>query len=55
MSAYYKIAVYDIDADGHPELLTNGGDHVDDPFTDVYDLVTGQLKAQPPLGNFNSA
>ena len=54
LSAHYGITVYDIDADGHLELLTNDGDHDNHNFTDVYDLVTGQLDAQLYLGNFNS-
>ena len=49
MSVHYGITVYDIDGDGHVELLCNDGDHDDDPYTDVYDLVTGALKAQLPL------
>ena len=54
MSVHYGVTVYDIDGDGHQELLTNDGDHDDNNATDIYDLVTGQLKAQLPLGNFNS-
>ena len=54
LSAHYGITVYDIDADGHLELLTNDGDHDNHNFTDVFDLVTGQLDAQLYLGNFNS-
>lgn len=54
MSVHYGITVYDIDADGHQELLCSDGDHDDNNNTDVYDLVTGQLKAQLYLGNFNS-
>jgi hypothetical protein len=49
MSVHYGITVYDIDGDGHLELLCNDGDHDDDPYTDVYDLVTGALKAQLSL------
>ena len=51
MSVHYGITVYDIDADGHLELLCNDGDHDDNNHTDVYDLVTGQLDAQLYLGN----
>ena len=54
MSVHYGVTVYDIDADGHLELLTNDGDHDDNNATDIYDLVTGQLKAELPLGNYNS-
>ncbi len=54
LSVHYGITVYDIDADGHLDLLTNDGDHDNHNSTDIYDLVTGQLKAQLPLGNYNS-
>ena len=54
MSVHYGTTVYDIDADGHLELLTNDGDHDDDNFADIFDLVTGQLKAELYLGNYNS-
>jgi len=49
MSVHYGVTVYDIDGDGHLELLCNDGDHDDDPYTDVYDLVTGARKAQLSL------
>ena len=49
MSVHYGITVYDIDGDGHLELLCNDGDHDDDAFTDVYDLVTGVREAQLSL------
>ena len=54
LSVHYGITVYDIDADGHLDLLTNDGDHDNHNFTDVFDLVTGQLKAQLYLGNYNA-
>jgi hypothetical protein len=43
MSVHYGFTVYDIDGDGHLELLCSDGDHDDDPYADVYDLVTGNL------------
>jgi hypothetical protein len=46
MSVHYGFTVYDIDGDGHLELLCNDGDHDDQPYTDVFDLVTGQMEAQ---------
>jgi len=46
LSVHYGTTVYDIDGDGHLELLCNDGDHDDDPFTDVFDLVTGVMDAQ---------
>ena len=42
MSVHYGFTVYDIDGDGHQELLCCDGDHDDDPYADVFDLVTGQ-------------
>jgi uncharacterized repeat protein (TIGR02543 family) len=54
LSVHYGITVYDIDADGHLDLLTNDGDHDNQNYTDIFDLVTGQLKAQLPLGNYNN-
>jgi hypothetical protein len=49
MSVHYGFTVYDIDGDGHLELLANDGDHDNDPYTDVFDLVTGQWDAQLDL------
>jgi len=49
MSVHYGFTVYDIDGDGHLELLCSDGDHDDDPYADVYDLVTGNLDAQLSL------
>jgi hypothetical protein len=49
MSVHYGITVCDIDGDGHQELLCNDGDHDDDAYADVIDLVTGQLDAQLSL------
>jgi len=46
MSVHYGFTVYDIDGDGHQELLCCDGDHDDDPYGDVFDLVTGELEAQ---------
>ncbi|MGD6934074.1 MAG: LamG-like jellyroll fold domain-containing protein [Candidatus Bathyarchaeia archaeon] len=46
MSIHYGFTVYDIDNDGHQELLCSDGDHDDDPYGDVFDLVTGELEAQ---------
>ncbi|XHH09194.1 MAG: LamG-like jellyroll fold domain-containing protein [Candidatus Bathyarchaeia archaeon] len=46
MSVHYGFTVYDIDGDGHQELLCCDGDHDDDPYADVFDLVTGQLEAE---------
>jgi len=45
-SVHYGFTVYDIDGDGHQELFSCDGDHDDDPYADVIDLVTGQVKAQ---------
>ena len=50
LSVHYAETMYDIDGDGHLELLCNDGDHDDDPFTDVFDLVTGQMDAQLSMG-----
>ena len=49
MSVHYGFTVYDIDGDGHLELLCSDGDHDDDAYSDVYDLVTGELKAELSL------
>ena len=49
LSVHYGTTVYDIDGDGHLELLCNDGDHDDDAFTDVFDLVTGEMDAQLSL------
>jgi hypothetical protein len=46
LSDHYLITVYDIDGDGHLEVLCNDGDHDDEPYTDVFDLVTGEMDAQ---------
>ena len=46
MSVHYGITIYDIDGDGHLELLCNDGDHDDQPYTDVFDLETGVMDAQ---------
>ena len=46
LSVHYGFTVYDIDGDGHLELLANDGDHDDNPFTDVIDLVTGHFDAE---------
>ena len=49
MSVHYGFTVYDIDSDGHLDLLCSDGDHDNDPYVDVYDLVTGALKAELSL------
>jgi hypothetical protein len=49
LSVHYGFTVYDIDNDGNLELLSNDGDHDDNAFTDVFDLVTGEMDAQLPL------
>jgi len=49
MSVHYGFTVYDIDGDGHLELLCSDGDHDNDPYADVFDLVTGQLDAELSL------
>jgi hypothetical protein len=46
LSDHYGFTIYDIDGDGHLEVLTNDGDHDDQPYTDVFDLVTGEMDAQ---------
>ena len=46
LSVHYGTTVYDIDGDGNLELLANDGDHDDEPYTDVFDLVTGEMDAQ---------
>jgi hypothetical protein len=54
MSVHYGFTVYDIDGDGHQELLCCDGDHDDDPYADVVDLVTGQLEAELNLAGGDS-
>jgi hypothetical protein len=49
MSVHYQFTVYDIDGDGHLEMLCSDGEHDNDPYVDVYDLVTGELKAELSL------
>jgi len=49
MSVHYGFTVYDIDGDGHLELLCSDGDHDNDPYADVFDLVTGNLDAELSL------
>lgn len=49
MSVHYGFTVYDIDGDGHLELLCSDGDHDDDPYADVFDLVTGKLDKEISL------
>jgi hypothetical protein len=49
MSVHYGFTVFDIDDDGHLELFCSDGDHDDDPYVDVYDLVTGEFDAQLSL------
>ena len=49
LSVHYGFTVYDIDGDGHLELLCSDGDHDSDPYVDVYDLVTGTLKTELSL------
>jgi hypothetical protein len=46
MSVHYGFTVCDIDGDGHQELLCCAGDHDDAPYADVFDLTSGQLKAE---------
>ena len=50
LSTHYGTTVYDIDGDGNLELLCNDGDHDDDGFSDVFDLVTGTMDAQLDMG-----
>ncbi len=50
MSVHYAVTIYDIDGDGNPELLCNDGDHDDDQYADVFDLVTGALDAELSTG-----
>lgn len=54
MSVHYGFTVYDIDADGNLELLCNDGDHDNNNYTDVIDLITGRYDAELYLGNYNS-
>ncbi len=51
MSVHYGFTVYDIDNDGHLELLCSDGDNDDDRYADVFDLVTGAQEAQLSLFN----
>jgi hypothetical protein len=46
ISVHYGFTVYDIDGDGNLELLCNDGDHDEEPYTDIFDLVTGEMDAQ---------
>ncbi|MCJ7610294.1 FG-GAP-like repeat-containing protein, partial [Candidatus Bathyarchaeota archaeon] len=50
LSVHYGTTIYDIDGDGHLELLCNDGDHDNDAYTDVFDLVTGQMDKQLSMG-----
>jgi fibronectin type 3 domain-containing protein len=49
MSVHYGFTVYDIDDDGHLELFCSDGDHDNDPYVDVFDLVTGEFDAELSL------
>ncbi len=49
LSVHYGTTVYDIDGDGRLELLASDGDHDDQAYSDVLDLVTGQMDAQLSL------
>ncbi len=49
LSVHYGTTIYDIDGDGHLELLSNNGDNDNDAYTDVFDLVTGSMNAQLSL------
>lgn len=51
LSVHYGTTVYDIDGDGRLELLASDGDHDNDHYIDVFDLVTGQMDAQLPIAN----
>jgi hypothetical protein len=54
MSVHYGFTVYDIDGDGHQELLCCDGDHDNDPYADVIDLVTGKVDAELSLAGGDS-
>ena len=51
LSVHYGTTAYDIDQDGHLELLCDDGDHDDQAYTDVFDLVTGEMDAQLSLAD----
>ncbi len=54
LPVHYQLTVYDIDGDGHPEVLTADGTHVSSRWSSteivIFDLVDWEIDARLPVG-----